>query len=302
MANFRRGAEAARAAATRSGGGKFTPTHRFEAGETKYLQFLTSADEIPTVLMHRFITVDYKENGDPIYKEFISRRDPDLDGPEGYDELIDRFDSHPTSRCIALAVELEPVYGKQGTKKVLEGFDIATREYTTGEGEEKVVPNVALVIESPFTLYQQVFDNADVNPIEDVIFAVKRNGKGTDTSYTLIPAGEALDLEDDLAEFFEEFDFEAYLEELADEDRMREYIAPLPDDFVVNRFAKKGKKGKKTEEEDKPRTQRSTRARRARVEEPEPEDGDDEPADGDDEPAPVARKRKFSELRKDMKG
>lgn len=313
MANFRRGAEAIQAAASRSGGGKFTPTHKFEAGETKYLQFLTSIDEIPTVLMHRFITVGFREDGSPKYADFISRRDSALDGPEGYDELIDRFGSNPSQRCIAIAVELEPIYKKNGTKKVLEGFDVAYREYTDSEGNEKSVPNVALVIESPFTLFTHVTNFADIKPIEDVVFAVKRNGKGTDTSYTLIEAGEALDLEDDeeIGAFFEEFDFDAYLDNLADEDRMRELIAPLDDDFVVNKWAKKGKGGKNSskkdeEEDEKPSRSRSTRTRRAPK--PEPVDEGDEEADdaepeaADEAPTRGARKRKFSDLRKELAG
>lgn len=307
MANFRRGAEAIVAAASRTGGGKFTPTHRFEAGETKYLQFLTSIDEIPTVLMHRFITVGVKEDGNKKYADFISRRDPALDGPEGYDELIDRFGSNPSQRCIAIAVELEPVYDKKPgtTKKVLAGFDIATREYTDSEGTEKEVPNVALVIESPFTLFTHVTNFADIKPIEDVVFAVKRNGKGTDTSYTLIEAGEALDLGDEpeIEAFFEEFDFEAYLEDLADEDRMREAIEPLPDDFVVNPWAKKGKGkgGKDKDEKSEKAPARSTRTRRTREEPVEDPEETDEPEAEEEAPTPVARKRKFSDLRDELK-
>lgn len=298
MANFRRGAESIVAAASRSGGGKFTPTHKFEAGETKYLQFLTSIDEIPTVLMHRFITIGTREDGSKKYADFISRRDPALDGPEGYDELIDRFGSNPSHRCIAIAVELVPVYDKQGTKKVLAGFDIATREYTDSEGNEKEVPNVALVIESPFTLFTHVTNFADIKPIEDVVFAVKRNGKGTDTSYTLIEAGEALDLEEDLAAWFEEFDFEAYLDDLADEERMRELIAPIPDDFVVNPWAKKGKA--KAEQSESKSSSRSTRTRRVREEEPVDEAPSEDAAE-ETPSSPAARRRKFSELRAELK-
>lgn len=305
MANFRRGADAIVAAASRSGGGKFTPTHRFEAGETKYIQFLTSIDEIPTVLMHRFITVGIKEDGNKKYADFISRRDPGLDGPEGYDELIDRFQSNPSQRSIALAVELEPEYEKKGAKKVLAGFDLAYREYTDSEGNEKSVPNVALVIESPYTFFTHLTAYADIGPIEDVVFAVKRNGKGTDTSYTLIPAGDALDLEDDdeLEAALEELDLDAYLEELADEDRMRELLEDLPDDFVVNPWAKRGKNKPESKSKEKPA--RSTRQRRARDEEPA-DDGDgegDAPEAEEAQEAPRARRRRnFSDLKNDLKG
>lgn len=306
MANFRRGAEASRAAATRkSGAGKFKPTHRFEAGETTYLQFLTPADEIPTVLMHRFICVGFKENGDKKYADFISRRDPDLEGPDGYDELIDRFGSYPTERNIAVAVELEPVFERKNGKKVLDGFDLSEREYTDKEGNEKTVPNVALVIESPKTLFEQLFGWVELTGknIEDVILAVKRNGKGTDTSYTVVEAGEALDLEDELEEALEELDLEAYLEDLADEDRMRDLLADLADDFVVNQYAKKGK-GNKSEAKAKEKPARSTRTRRARDEEPE-DDGDDaeeETEEQEEAPTPARRRRNFDALKKDLKG
>ena len=289
MANFRRGADAITAAASRSGGGKFTPTHRFEAGETKYIQFLDSIEEVPTVLMHRFITVGHKENGDPRYAEFISRRDPALDGAEGYDPLIDRFGSQPSQRCIALAVELTPRYKTNGTRKVIDGFDIATRTYEDAEGEEKTVPNVALVIESPFTFFGHLTAFADVKPIESVVFAVKRTGKSTDTQYTFIDAGEAIDLGEELDEFFEEFDFDAYLDNLADEDRMHELIDPLPSDFVVNKFAKKGK-GKTTTSKSN-----STRSRRE-VEEDLPEDEDNDEAE-----ETTSRSRRFQDLRKSTK-
>lgn len=303
MATFRKGAEAIQAAATRSGGGKFTPTHRFEAGETKYLQFLTSIEDVYTILMHRFIIVGSKENGDPRYADFISRRDPSLDGSEGYDPLIDRFGSNPTQRCIGLAVELEPQYKKQGAKNVLDGFDIATRQYTDSEGEEKEVPNIALVVESPFTFFGHLTAFADIKPIEDVVFAVKRTGKSTDTQYTFIQAGDALDDIDGLVdEFLEEFDLEGYLDELADEDRIHELIDPLPDDFVVNKFAKKpkGKKEAASETETKPK---STRTRRVKEEEPEEEPEVEEEEAGEETTAATpARSRKFQQLRRETTG
>lgn len=305
MAAFRKGAEAVQAAATRSGGGKFTPTHRFEAGETKYLQFLTSMDETYTVLMHRFVTVGHKENGDPKYADFISRRDPSLDGPDGYDPLADRFGLSPSNRTIGVALELIPKWKQNGTKKVLAGFEPAMRTFTNKDDEEVEVANIALVVESPFTFYTHLTAFADLKPIEDVVFAVKRTGKSTDTQYTFIEAGTALDddvIGEYVEEFLENFDIEEYLEGLADEEKVHELIDPLPDDFVVSRFAKKGKnqKSEKAEKSSSTRTRKAT----VRDEEPEAEAGDEqedvttEAAADEDTPAP--RKRRFSELRKDM--
>lgn len=304
MATFRRGAEAIQAAATRSGGGKFTPTFKFEAGETKYLQFLTGIDDIPTVLMHRFVIVGHREDGNPIYENFISRRDSALDGPDGYDPLIDRFGLQPTQRCVALAVELEPQWSSgSGSRKTIKGFDVATRQFTTKDDETKEVPNVALVIESPYTFFQPITTLADMGEnVEEAIFAVKRTGKQTDTSYTFLRVGDAIDLEEELDEFFEEFDFDKWLEDLADEDRIHDLIDELPDNFVVSKFAKKAK-GKKDEgKEEKKET--STRTRRTRTEEPEPEAEAEAEADGDEadeeEAAPAGRRsRKFSELKRD---
>ncbi len=301
---FRRGAEAVQAATQGGGSGKFKPIFKFESGETKYLQFLMPMDDIPTVLMHQFIIVGHREDGSPKYERFISRRDPALDGPEGYDELIDRFGSNPSQRSIAVAVELEPVYKQQGTKKVLEGFDIVEREYTTADDETKIVPNVALVIESPYTLYGHLSAYSDLKNIEDVIFAIKTSGKGKDKQYTLMEAGDALDFGDELDEFLEEIDFDGWLEDIADEDFMREKISDLPDGFVVNKYAK-GKKGaaKADSEESEKKPARSTRTKRTsvreEVEEPAAE-AEDAAEEAGDEPAEPVRKRRFSELRKDM--
>lgn len=305
MAGFRRGIEAAKQAATRSQGGKFTPSFKWEPEETKYLQFLTSLDEIATVLMHRFIIVGHREDNSEIYENFISRRDPGLDGPDGYDEIIDRFEIQPTQRCIALAVELEPQY-TNGPRKKIEGFDLAYRQFER-DNETVEVPNVALVIESPHTLFSQVMNLADMGEeISEKVVAIKRSGKGTDTTYTILPVSDAIDFEDALDEFFEEFDFEGWLEELADEERMKEFIGDLPDNAILTKFPKKPKKGAKAEE--KPKT--STRTRKAKVEpvdEPSAEEeAHDDPVEPEsDTPAEEAttgrRSRKFSELKRDSK-
>lgn len=302
VAGFRRGAEAIQAAATRTGGGSFTPTHRFEAGETKYLQFLTPIEDVFTVLMHRFVITGYREDGNtPIYKDFISRRDEALDGPEGYDPLIDRFGLNPSQRSIAVAVELEPVWKKQGTKKVIDDWKIVEREYTDAEGTEHVVPNIALVVESPFTFFGHLTAFADVKPIESVIFAVVRTGKSTDTTYTLIEADKALEGADELyEEFSEQFDLEAYLDELADEDRMHELIDPLDDDFTVSRYQKKDKKKNSSSASSSSKKSSSTRSRRSTVRDEEPEESpeSDDPENEEGEEDATDRKRSFAALRR----
>lgn len=293
MANFRRGKEAAQAAATRSGGGKFTPTFRFEAGETTYLQFLQGWNDIPTVLMHRFICVGYTEGGTKMYRDFISPLDEALDGSQGDDPLVTRFGSYPKERCIGLAVELEPQYEKKGTRKVIVGWDVVEREYTNSDNENVKVPNVALVIESPYTLYNHLGVIDDQAPIEENVLSITRTGKKTDTTYTIVPVGEALsdaELKDaGVDDFFEEFDFDAYLDELADQDRLHEYIDPLKDDFVVNPYAKKGKGGEGKA------PARSSRSRR-QVE----EEVNDEAEAETEEDATPPRRRRFNQLRNEV--
>lgn len=241
--NLRKGADAIRAAAERSGGtGKFVPSFKFEPNKSKYIQFLTPIEEVPTVLFHNFIITGFREDGGKQYASFISRKDPQIDGPDGYDPLIDRFSSMPSSKNIALAVELEPEFKQVGTRKVPKSFSVQTRQFEGQDGEIKEVPAVGLVIQSPGNFFNHLTVISDTTPIEETILAVTRTGKSTDTDYTFVPVPgiEPLDLSGVLDEI--EFDFDAYLEELASEDRIKELIGSLPDDFVVNPYAKKDKK------------------------------------------------------------
>lgn len=283
MPNFRKGSAGIKQGA-QARGGKFTPTIRFEANSTKYLQFLTPLDDVVTVLMHPYVQVDQKEDGTYIPAMFISRRDPALDGTEGYDPLIDRFGLQPSYKSIALAVELEAVDAK---KKI---FEVATRQYETRDGDVKTVPNVGLVIQSPSNFFSHLDAINDVDAITDSVFAVKRTGKTRDTTYTFIQAGKALasDELEGLDDFLAEFDFDAHLEELADEARMKQLIDPLPDGWEVNKFAAKDKKNNRSG---------SSRTRRQPVVEDEAEAGDEE---GGEKAPPVSRARKFAAMREQM--
>ena len=283
---LRRGKEATQATLSRQGGGKFTPVHQFESGTTKYIQFLEPYEDIVEVLMHQFVVVGYRENGDPKYERFISRKDPNLDGMDGYDPLVDRFGLKPSLRNITLGVELEPVTETEGKRKVITGFDVVYRQYEDSEGKTVEVPNVALVIESPYTLFGHLATMDDQCPIEETVLGVNVKGKGKDKQFTIIQTNaDALDLTSELEEFFKEFDLDSYVEELASEDRMRELIEPLPDDFPVSKWAKKGKGSSGSS------TPQSRRSRRQN--EDEGDDGD-ESNEGEDE---SPRTRRFADLR-----
>lgn len=285
---FRRGREAIQQAATRVGFGKFVPDIHWEAGEVKFIQFLQPIEEVVTVLMHPFCYVGERDDGSKIVGQFISRRDPQLDGADGYDPLIDRFGLSPTNRSIALAVELEPDNPTKPKK-----FTLARRQFETKDGTTKDVPAIGLIVQSPFTFYNQLDSVADVTPIQDVVLRVKRTGKTTDTQYAILPVGEALPLEEDdeVKAFQEEFDFDAYLDDLADEDRVHRLIDPLPSDWVVNKFAKKGKKDS---------SESGTSSRRTRNAPAEDEPAEAEPEAEEPSAPPVTRTRRFSQLRDDI--
>lgn len=269
--------------------------------------------------MHRFVITGQREDSSEIYNDFISRRDPQLDGPQGYDPLIDRFGLQPSKRTIVVAAELEPIEGEnEKGRKIIEGWELAIRQYKNKDDEDVEVPNIALVVESPHTFYAQMFNLVDMG--EDFstgIYAVLRSGKGTDTTYTFKCVGEALDLSEELQEFEAQFDLDAWLEELADEDRIHELIDAIPDGAVVSKFPPKGK-AKKGEAAAKKKPATSSRSRRAKVEEPEdepdepeadpgPEPEPDEPESdaADEETAPEekpkTRARRFSDLKKPSK-
>jgi hypothetical protein len=299
MARFKTGERARTLAASgRKGGGKFAPTIKFEAGKTKYIQFLEAWNDIQTVLLHNFIVVGEREDGNPKYATFISRTDEDLDGADGYDPLIERFNrlgpgygNMPTNKMITLAVELVPIYEqKTGAKrKTLVGFEVDTRQFENKEGETIEVPAVGLVNQAYSNFWSHVEVIDDTSPIEESVFAITRTGGDTSTSYTFVPAGEALDLTDDLEEFFESFDFEALLDEWADEQNIRELVGSLPDDFVVNPYGMKDAKAKK-----KSSAAKSTRSRRA---EPEEETEVEEQEEAEEKPA---RSRRFAALRQEI--
>lgn len=275
---FNKGGEAIEHAATRSGGGKFVPDFRWEDKETKYLQFLDPLEEWVTVLMHPFVWVpaDNEEGKRP--EKFISRRDSALDGESGYDLLVTRWQQNPVYRTVALAVQLEK---KPGNK-----FVVATRQYEARDGTVKEVPAVGLVMQSPHTFSKHAKAQVDEGfEIEDYVWAVKRQGSSTDTTYSFSRMVEAVELPDEVQEFLDEYDFDGYLEDLASEQRMRDMLGELGADWVVNQFAKKKQGGKGN----KPSSSRS----RKQVD-PEPEESGDGEEQAESRPS---RQRRFAALR-----
>lgn len=289
MASFRKGSSAVIAASSRGGSKMWAPIIRFEPGETKYVQFMHPMSEIYTVLMHQFIIVGEREDGSPIYERFISRRDPALDGPKGYDEIWDRFGYPPTERSIAVVLELEPVFSSAtNARKKIEGFDIVERQYENSEGDVVTVPNFVLVIESPKTFFTHLAANADVKEINQTVFAVKRTGAGVDTTYTFIDTNvPALDVGDLYEDFTNIFSLEKWLQNLADENRMAELIGPLDDNAKISLYPPRGK----TENEGLKASSQSARRFSSKT---------DDNEEQDEKPKEISRSRRFAELRKQV--
>src|SRR3954463_833189 len=113
MPSFRRGLASIEEAATRKGGsGNFRPfvpqLQWREDGEKKYILVLTPIDEVATLDLHEFIPVGtgQKANGETYtkYESFLSRKDPFIG--ENFDDLEDRLENKPKTRCMGIAVEL----------------------------------------------------------------------------------------------------------------------------------------------------------------------------------------------------
>ncbi len=299
LETLRTGSEAIRAAAESTKKlGKYVPITMFnEKDGTRYFQFVDPMTSWPTLLMHQFIIVGKRKDGKDQYERFVSRRDPNIEGKDGYDEIIDRFGEYPKERTAALAIELLPnLESGSGGRKVIKGFDITEREFDNRDGDTITVPNFTLILESPRTLFgdlEAVFSEITAPPVEETIVGIKVTGSGTDKEFHVMDTNQAaLDLTEEIEKFSDYFDLSDYLEELASEERMREIISPLPDGWKITNYPtkkdekkddKKAKVTRKpvddTEPERSPRDFKQLRAKVGDKDSPatEPDDGDDIP-------------------------
>lgn len=234
MPNFRKGGAAILSNPPRANTGSpdGSPRPQFlqwAQDEKKFIQFLTPLEEIPRVKMHQFIITGTRDDGSFIYNDFVSRRDAGLDGEEGYDPIWTRFGMQPRDRCVATAAALEPIRDSEGK---VTSWDIASK--TTRKGES--IPEIGLIIQHPanFFSWLATYESDTGNAIQDRVFTVTRRGEGINTRYDFIatdfpPLDPAV-----LAEGAPNID--EYLTYLADENRMRSLIDPLPDNAKISRF------------------------------------------------------------------
>lgn len=280
MPQYRRGVEAVEEAAARKGGKgfrPFVPQVRWSADdEKKYVLVLTPADEVGTFDLHEWIPVGKgeKANGESYtqWETFLSRKDPFIG--EDYDKISDDLDRAPKTRCVGVAVELEPVIENVKGRMRPTSFTVKLDTYTrkTDDGEEEVTqPAIGLITQSSQLMWSPLVSyDASVGPLAELPIEITRRGTDANTRYDFVPftdipvdvsaVTEYVDgisyLSDDLddivaaieaadgdelaaAQVVAESLFNKRLAELADPDRYEELVGPLTE--LPDRFGGKKK-------------------------------------------------------------
>ena len=281
MPNYqpRRGLAAVEQAANRKGGSKlrgFAPEIRWrDDGEKKYILVLSSFDPddpngVVVADLHEFIPVGTAEkaNGETYtkYESFVSRKDP-LAGGEDYDDLEDRLGNKPRTRCIGVALELEPEFKVVNSRKRPVGFKVKTDTFTRNgdNGQEEVdQPLIGLIVQSAFLVWSPLGSlDESQGPLSELPVEVTRRGKDVNSRYDFVPY---MDLPVDLSPLFNNLDGVTYiadeiaevkndliekgdieaaqlvgqilmdkrLGELSDKDRYEELVTPI--DHIEQRF------------------------------------------------------------------
>jgi len=232
MPNYqpRRGLGAVEQAANRKGGTKlrgFAPEIRWrEDGEKKYILVLSNfEDDDPNAVvvadLHEFIPVGTgeKSNGDTYtrYESFVSRKDP-LAGGENYDDLEDRLGNKPRTRCIGVALELEPEFEVVKGRKKPVSFKVKTDSFTrkTETGTEDVEqPLIGLIIQSAFLVWSPLGSlDESQGPLSELPVEVTRRGKDVNSRYDFV---SYMDMPVDFSPLFNNIDGITYIaDELVD--------------------------------------------------------------------------------------
>lgn len=284
---LRKGAEAsakAAAAASAGGGGRFTRQLRWgnKKGQSMqhYVLFLSDWESIPTVLMHKMLDCGQNEEGNTIWRSFISQADPAIGGD---DPLITKHGLKPRNQNIAFVVLMEPVTETKGGRQVVKSFVPQMDTWTDKDGEEHTEPAVRVIVESPSTFFSYFATYAeDEGPIENVVFSVTRVGTDTNTTYNPIPSTKPFELGDDFDLEASLAKLEAYVNDLADDERMHTLIDHLDEGHVFDKYAEMRKKEKEGKGDKKSSSSKSS----AKKSTPKSRDTDDEePAAEEELPA-----------------
>lgn len=232
MPNYqpRRGLSAVEQAANRKGGTKlrgFAPEIRWrEDGEKKYILVLSNFDDgdpngVVVADLHEFIPVGTAEkaNGETYtkYESFVSRKDP-LAGSENYDDLEDRLGNKPRTRCIGVALELEPEFETINGRKKPVRFSVKTDTFTrkTDDGNEEVgQPAIGLIVQSAALVWSPLGSiDESQGPLCELPLEVVRIGKDVNSRYNFV---QFPNMEVDLSGLFNNLDGITYIADELDE-------------------------------------------------------------------------------------
>jgi hypothetical protein len=304
MPNYqpRRGLSAVEQAANRKGGPKirgFAPEIRWrDDGEKKYILILSNFEEndpnaVVVADLHEFIPVGTGEraNGETYtrFESFVSRKDQ-LAGGENYDDLEDRLGNKPRTRCIGVALELEPQFEVIKGRKKPVSFSVKTDTFTrkTDDGNEEVgQPAIGLIIQSAALVWSPLGSiDESQGPLCELPIEVTRRGKDINSRYDFV---QFPNMEVDLSGLFDNLDGITYisdelnevksdliakgdieaaqmvgqilvdkrLNELSDKDRYEELVGPIQ--HIEQRFGG-GRKSKPAATISKPAAPSSTPA------------------------------------------
>lgn len=300
MPDVRRGMAAIEEAATRKGGSgnfrPFVPELRWkEDGETKHILVLTPIDEVATLDLHEWIPVGTfeKKNGEEqtIWETFLSRKDPFVG--ESFDKIADELDRPAKTRCVGVAVELEPVMEVVGGRKKPTSFSVKTDTYTrkTDDGEVEVTqPVIGLISQSSYLVWSPLMSyDESQGPLIELPLQMTRRGTDANTRYDFVAFPEKdVDLSP-IMEYVEGISYfgddiedvqaaiaatDNYVEaaqavadallnkriaELADEDRYNELVGPI--ESLPAAFGGKGGAAKKAKKAPAKRAPRPSQAK-----------------------------------------
>jgi hypothetical protein len=182
-AEFRKGTKLIKEAAESKGGKRrFTPNIYWKADDSRYVVFLTGAEEIPQVKLHAAVRVPNDSERGYSMENYLCRKDPALvEESGGQCELCDRIGHTPTVRHVALAVEVEPAE-KNG--KEVTAFKIKYNIVKRDDGTEVEYPQWGLVAQAAgnFFSWLAAFDE-NKGDIRKRVFEIQREGGGTQTKY-----------------------------------------------------------------------------------------------------------------------
>lgn len=196
---FRTGTDLIKQSAESKGKRKFTPNIYWKAGDIKTIAWLTAAEDIPKVRLHKMVRIpdDSKESGFR-WETLLCRKDPSMAEEFGGScPLCDVVGHEAQEQFVALAIELDQI--KSG--KTVSGLEVVVDEVKRDDGTTVEYPHWGIVIQASknFFSYFAAYSESQDTDIREVAWEIQREGGGTDTKYHpyVVMAGKsAVDLPD----------------------------------------------------------------------------------------------------------